>query len=183
MMNTTLTEAEINAQEDARESWKEALMSSDPDGAAGEGKMTEAEAIVKFVLAGNATFTLVSKKTGTRFTFRVRAKDKETPDFWFVAVLTGNDNENDFDYLGTLGKDRFSAGYGMAYRHGKKSRISPAAASAKAFPWFWKALNGGKLPETCEFFHEGRCGRCGRKLTVPESVASGLGPECASWAA
>jgi hypothetical protein len=27
--------------------------------------------------------------------------------------------------------------------------------------------------------HEGKCGRCGRKLTVPESVKSGFGPECA----
>jgi hypothetical protein len=29
-------------------------------------------------------------------------------------------------------------------------------------------------------WHEGRCGRCGRKLTVPESIESGFGPECAS---
>jgi hypothetical protein len=27
--------------------------------------------------------------------------------------------------------------------------------------------------------HEGRCGRCGRTLTVPESIESGIGPECA----
>jgi len=27
-------------------------------------------------------------------------------------------------------------------------------------------------------FHEGACGRCGRTLTVPESIASGFGPEC-----
>ncbi len=26
--------------------------------------------------------------------------------------------------------------------------------------------------------HEGRCGRCGRTLTVPESVTEGIGPEC-----
>jgi hypothetical protein len=32
----------------------------------------------------------------------------------------------------------------------------------------------------CEVYHEGRCGRCNRKLTVPESIETGLGPECAS---
>ena len=35
------------------------------------------------------------------------------------------------------------------------------------------------LPKTVEVWHEGICGRCGRKLTVPESVERGLGPECA----
>ena len=26
--------------------------------------------------------------------------------------------------------------------------------------------------------HEGKCGKCGRPLTVPESVKTGLGPIC-----
>jgi len=29
-----------------------------------------------------------------------------------------------------------------------------------------------------EIWHEGRCGRCNRKLTVPASIALGIGPEC-----
>jgi hypothetical protein len=28
-------------------------------------------------------------------------------------------------------------------------------------------------------YHEGRCGACGRRLTTPESISSGLGPVCA----
>jgi hypothetical protein len=28
--------------------------------------------------------------------------------------------------------------------------------------------------------HAGKCGRCGRKLTVPQSIETGIGPECAS---
>jgi hypothetical protein len=31
-----------------------------------------------------------------------------------------------------------------------------------------------------ELWHEGRCGKCGRALTVPESIESGLGPVCES---
>jgi hypothetical protein len=34
-----------------------------------------------------------------------------------------------------------------------------------------------KMPNL-EIWHEGRCGRCGRKLTVPESIHNGYGPEC-----
>jgi hypothetical protein len=34
------------------------------------------------------------------------------------------------------------------------------------------------LPNFIEIWHEGRCGKCGRTLTVPDSIANGLGPEC-----
>jgi hypothetical protein len=70
-----------------------------------------------------------------------------------------------------------------AYRYvpGKKSRIGPDAPSAKAFAWlFPKLAAGAKLDDLVELYHEGRCGRCGRTLTVPESVATGFGPNCAA---
>lgn len=40
------------------------------------------------------------------------------------------------------------------------------------------AIAGGVIPPSLEVWHEGRCGRCGRALTVPESIASGIGPVC-----
>ena len=40
-------------------------------------------------------------------------------------------------------------------------------------------INQGRMPLTLTVFHDGKCGRCGRKLTVPESIQSGLGPVCA----
>ncbi len=127
----------------------------------------------RFVMAGNATFTLVSKKTGARFTYRVREAKEDDDSRMFVSVLTGSNNEGDYEYLGTIfEKKRFC--------HGRKSRVGGESPSAKAFAWFFERLvRGGDLSE-CEVWHSGRCGRCGRKLTVPESVASGLGPECGS---
>lgn len=129
-----------------------------------------------FILAGNATFTLVSKKTGTRFTYRVRAGEiregATLPDVWFVSLLVGSDNEGDYAFLGSI-----FARDGV-YRPGKKSKVSPDAPGAKAFAWFWSRL-ALREPETVEFWHAGRCGRCARRLTVPESIAIGLGPECA----
>jgi hypothetical protein len=136
-------------------------------------QMTEVQAIEAFVTAGNATFTLLSSKTGQRFTFLVRKKEESEVGPWFVSVLTGPNNSEDFEFLGTI----FSPD---AFRHGKKSRVSTDAPSAKAFAWFWGQLAKSVLPSVCSFYHEGRCGRCGRKLTTPESVQRGLGPVCAS---
>jgi hypothetical protein len=122
-----------------------------------------------FALAGNATFTATSLKTGTRFTFKIRQPSPETPHF--VKVLTGADNENNYTFLGTIFPDG-------NFRHGKRSTITPDAPSAKAFAYIWTHLD--ELTGKVEITHTGRCCRCGRLLTVPESVASGIGPECAS---
>lgn len=124
-----------------------------------------------FALAGNATLTLKSKRTGTRFTYRIRQPGPDKPHF--VGLLAGPDNEASYSFLGSI----FSSG---EYRHGARSKIVYDAPSARAFHWFWRAIAHDTLPDTLEVWHEGRCGRCGRKLTVPESIAKGLGPECAS---
>lgn len=156
----------------AAEAWGVmANLKRDSESTAEPARMTEAEKVLRFALAGNATFTIVSMKTGTRFTFKVRAKDERMS---FVSLLTGANNESDFSYLGTIFSDS------RTFRHGRKSRIAEDAPSSRAFVWFWSKLLGGTIPETLEFHHAGRCGRCGRKLTVPSSVETGLGPECAT---
>jgi hypothetical protein len=127
---------------------------------------------LRFILAGNARFTLVSGKTGARFTFRVaRAKDADRR-LWFVSVLSGPNNEADFSYLGLIGDDR-------SFRLTKKSRASADAPSVRAFAWTLGRLVGSRDIADAQIWHEGRCGRCGRALTVPESIERGLGPECA----
>jgi len=131
----------------------------------------------RFALAGKSTFTLVSTATRARFTFKV--KQSETRDLFFVSVLTGSDNNNSYTYLGTL-RHGYAPDTQWHWKHGKKSRIGADAPSAKAFAWIWSNLNQDSLPETVEFWHEGRCCRCNRKLTVPASIEAGIGPECAS---
>jgi len=50
-----------------------------------------------------------------------------------------------------------------------------------AFPWLWRQVTEGKtLPETLEVWHEGNCCRCARRLTVPASIETGLGYDCAT---
>jgi hypothetical protein len=140
--------------------------------------------IEKYVLGGNATFTLRSLKTGNRFTFRIQQPGlkptagedgaiKPPSDVpHFVSVLTGPQNEADYAFLGTI----FSDGN---YRHGKKSRIARDAKCAIAFEWFWNNHNCLRA-DLCEFFPSGKCCCCGRTLTTPESVEAGIGPVCAS---
>jgi hypothetical protein len=139
-------------------------------------RLTTADAVRDFALAGNATLTLLSRATGVRFTYKIRQPEEHKPHF--VGLLRGADNENDFQFIGTIFKGPHLFGY--SYKPGRNSRVSGDAPSAKAFAWFWKKLRSNALPDSLEVWHEGRCGRCGRKLTVPESIESGFGPECAS---
>jgi len=137
-------------------------------------KISDPSVIRRFATAGRARFTLVSEKTGARFTYQVRAKkgdDGKPTDFFFVSVLTGANNEGDYTYLGCLSGDRFI--------HDKRLRIGAGAPSRQAFAWFWDRVRHAQELRQCECWHEGRCGRCGRVLTVPESIESGLGPVCA----
>jgi len=136
-------------------------------------QLTDPAAIREFVLAGNARITLASRKTGARFTYRVRRpKDGDGPVSHFVDVLSGPENEADYAYLGHYRDGRFS--------HGRKSKVGADAPSARAWRWFdTVVILHRRVPQELEVWHEGRCGRCGRVLTVPESIARGIGPECA----
>lgn len=130
---------------------------------------------LRFILAGRATVTLRSAKTGVRFTYKICAPkdDSETNPVRFVKLLSGPDNTADYTYLGTV----FN---GRNLRTTAKSRVHADAPSFRALEWTLRKLAAGELPESLEVYHEGRCGCCGRKLTTPESITRGLGPVCAA---
>lgn len=67
----------------------------------------------------------------------------------------------------------------IQFRQTAKAKITAEAPSVKGFVFFWNAIAAGKMPCSMTVRHEGKCGRCGRKLTVPESIDRGIGPECA----
>ena len=123
-------------------------------------------ALPAFIFAGNATFTVVSKRTSARHTFRVRCAREGNPRF-YASVLTGSDNEKDYTFVGTCWADG-------------RMKAAPSAPEKPAAALAWLLRNLGALAlDQAEVYHEGRCGRCGRLLTVPESIRSGLGPKCA----
>ncbi len=126
-----------------------------------------------FMFAGNAIFTITSTKTGQSFTYKISEPSAPANEGavkpLFAAVLTGPDNLRDYTYMGIV--DRRT----NAVRTTGGSKVLPAAPSYKALAWF---LNNVDSP-LVEFRHIGRCARCGRALTVPSSIDSGFGPECA----
>lgn len=136
------------------------------------GKFADAASARQFMRAGKATVTLVSTKSKARFTYRLRVS--EDGQAIFVGLLSGPNNEGDYKYLGRISRDVFWAGRKVP----RPGDIGADAPSSKAFAWAWKALAQGSIPSSLEVWHEGSCGRCGRKLTVPSSIAQGFGPEC-----
>lgn len=139
------------------------------------GRFGTADAVKTFLFGGDAILTVVSQKTGVRFTYRVAQPDAKPGDTrvppFFVKLLTGPDNLSNYSYLGMIGDDR------REFRLTKASKGNDTTPSVVAFRYLLANLVGGAL-KGIEVYHEGRCGRCGRTLTVPESIESGFGPEC-----
>lgn len=130
--------------------------------------IADAADALTFAFGGNARFTLVSKKTGDRKTFRIaKARDAE---MHFASLLTGPDNTSDYTYLGFV---KGGSGPLIAGRKG-----NPTHPAFVALDWALRRLSVGQMPEHLEFWHEGRCARCARPLTDPASIEAGFGPEC-----
>src|ERR1700677_3387560 len=136
-------------------------------------RLTDPHRAIDYILAGNATFTLRSLASGTRYTYKVSQSqpDPQGQFVHFVGLLSGPDNESDYRYMGIIRHNEFTVT--------RKSQFSPETLPVKAFYWAFGQLLDNRMPNSLEFWHEGACGRCGRKLTVPESIATGFGPECA----
>jgi hypothetical protein len=122
-----------------------------------------------FVLGGKAILTLESKKTGKRYTYRIRkSKDGRT---WFVALLTGNNNEYDYSYIVAMDKD-------LNIRLTKKSPMPLTAVPVVAIKFFMDRIKLNNIPKNLVVYHYGICAKCGRLLTDPDSIKRGIGPKC-----
>jgi hypothetical protein len=133
---------------------------------AGTKELTKISAdAVDLTKINNGTFTVKSLSTGEHRTFKVqKAKNGEVR---FVKLLIGPDNENDFIPFALL-NDRGLFTF-KKYRGSQWDKLSRFLCRLSEFE------SDGKI----EIFHSGRCVRCGRKLTTPESVETGIGPVCA----
>lgn len=139
-----------------------------------------------FITAGRATFTVEPtvkfcevQNAKPHYTFKVSRKDStysRSGYVYFVSLLSGPDNTSDYTYLGLLeenGDVRLTA----------KSAFGEDTNPVKIVRRVVKALFEGRGEQIVaagwKVHHEGACGRCGRALTVPQSIESGIGPECA----
>lgn len=137
---------------------------------------TSAQDALAFIAGGNAKLTLTSAATGEHFTYQIKQgwdgkahkRDHTTP--YFVSVLTSG--ADDYMYIGFLPQ---SAPTKLVA--GKKGH--PDAPSFEVLRWSLAHLAQGRIPEQLTIQHSGSCCVCGRELTEPTSIASGIGPVCA----
>ena len=128
--------------------------------------------VKNFVLAGNAIFTLQSGKTDRHFTYRItRCSSNST--LYKVSLLYGPDNTRYYDYIGCYYSDTNYL-YLLKQWREKPSWANPPAI--RAITYFLQHLDN--LPRNLYVYHTGRCARCGRLLTTPDSLISGYGPHC-----
>lgn len=138
--------------------------------------------IFTFAFAGKAFFTLVGKTT--RYTYKV--EKSEDGKVFFVAVFVGSDNTDyrAYQYAGVVRTYEQADPQKWEFTWTQKSLFKEDDKAVAGFAWFFREVRKAQILQPhslgqVEFWHEGRCGRCGARLTVPESIARGLGPECA----
>lgn len=123
-----------------------------------------------FFEGGKAIFT-VSNPIGDHYTYKINKKEKGP---FFVSLLTGPDNSRDYTYLGVYHPKQHS----VILTHA--SKFNETSTPVRVIRWAIIMIkDGAVIPRGYTIQHEGRCCRCGRMLTTPESIEQGIGPECA----
>lgn len=142
--------------------------------------------IRKFILGGNSLFTVVFGQHIGRRTFRVKSfkKDRDSnwstgnqdrSGFWVSLKIAPGNGFDDYTTIGRLVQD-INGAYNFV---GTRNADGKAHFSAVLFDSLWRPLDtGGRLFPGWEFYHATSCCVCGRTLTVPSSIESGIGPEC-----
>jgi hypothetical protein len=149
----------------------------------------EHDKLMTRLLAGSAKFTLTSGKTGNRFTFWLRsgARDRDKTwnvnnqnrKFYFAKVLNGPDNGRDYLWIASIRRTDDDS-HVISFDPRNEHRTAP---SRFALEWFLhQVFIVGVVPENVSIDWASSCNRCGRELTVPESIRSGYGPECIAHA-
>ena len=125
-----------------------------------------------YVFAGNSIFTLKSLRTGKHFTFKFK-KRQSSSYLFYVMVLSGST----YEYIGSIVNGIFRVTPTV-----KNDLRTKTHLEQETIKWFLRQLSSKKeLNENLEIWHDGKCGRCRRTLTHPDSISSGLGPECVKY--
>lgn len=120
-----------------------------------------------FFALGRAVFT-VANPSGERYTFKI--SKPRTKDIFFASLVNGSQSGN--AYLGVYSPDT------NTIRETFKSVFKSGEKPFQVLAWALKATATHTIPIGYTIQHEGKCGRCGRELTTPESINAGIGPEC-----
>ncbi len=133
------------------------------------GGIVDNQYLKDFLLAGKCDCSIENIKSGNRFIYEINGNKK---------------NENMFFVQSVTGMGKIYGGYillkedgSIVYNKGPKGQITDDDMRIQALMYVLK--NYDRLPPYVVVQHLGRCARCRRKLTDPDSIRRGLGPECA----
>ncbi len=123
------------------------------------------------VFTHNGSITMRNPATDGHRTFRIHTQPDDArfaPGERIVSLLVGPDNTTDYNGFGFVKKDRI-----VLWRRFRDSSDFTKYADMLQRPNHYQEEHG------IEYLYEGKCRRCNRTLTVPESIESGIGPVCA----
>lgn len=132
--------------------------------------------IVKpLILSGKARVTFYNPKSGGHITIKVKqapAKKKgmAKPNVYFVRAKVLGDSEHSYVYAGTI----FTDNWGVSYEKTGNTQLH------QILRFVLSVLRDDTYLERtgAKVQHEGVCMRCGKELTEPHSIETGLGPIC-----
>lgn len=125
-----------------------------------------------FIFAGRSVFTLENNETGNYITFKIKELKKNykvIPGVFVVECKVLGDKDTGYRFLGFLNLNE---------RKFRRRFWDHNFIGYTTLFWLLKNLENLEKYEKLSIYHEGRCCKCGMPLTVPESIDSGIGPEC-----
>ena len=127
----------------------------------------------RYISAGKAVFTLETTKYDEGYTYKFVHDKKDKCVYRFkVYRMFGNDNENDYTFIGLYYSD--TGTYKSKADKANKPMYDRLIAA------FLRMIHSDteQWYNTCKFYKSKLCAVCGRRLTTPESIERGIGPEC-----
>lgn len=140
-------------------------------------KSITADQFRNFIFAGRSIFTLENTTTNTYITFKIRQikkKGKLVPNNFGISCKGVGSLMAGFIFLGFLHLERKS------FKRWGEHKDNPSFIGYKTLFWLFRNLENLENFPNLELYHEGICCKCGRTLTVPESIDTGIGPKCLS---
>lgn len=134
---------------------------------------------LQFILAGKCEFILHSTKTGADFKFEMtkqEQRDNKDKFIYFLNVLHGYEKT----YAGVVWFNEDTQEF--KFSQGKKGQINANELNIRSLIFVLNKLFRNEAVQYLDVFHVGKCGACGKKLTTPESILTGLGPTCSKKA-
>jgi hypothetical protein len=120
----------------------------------------------------NGTITLINKEKGSHLTLSIKTVKKgQLKGKRILAKLMGRDNTRDYMSFGFVNKDD-TISLWKRHRNAKNAQIAHIVRS------LFVEGNASPFAETVSMEVSKLCIRCNRKLTSPQSLADGIGPEC-----